>query len=229
MDKLDAKIQESLRKKINIKIQALIDKMVVKFGPPPEHGIYPELKWIFDVWNFYNDNCPQIRSFHDEDNIQMAFYVGERRHHMVEQAQIVYGLSAEKFFTMLKIYDETGNIEKIPMFSETEMKKQIDLIEAVKHTEEITEYLRDNPHEHEILKETKKKYFEEHSNGEPFCLVCGDTSDQCPLITIVNSDDDNKLICEECMKNQTKLFGLKFSKIKQNRSFILNKLKCDHK
>ena len=71
----------------------------------------------------------------------------------------------------------------------------------------------------------RKYMMNEHtikSNGKNHCIICGDTKDITKLIIIPNLNYDNKHLCVDCFTIQ-KQQGCLFSKIKNGKSYIMNK------
>lgn len=214
---------------MNEKIQELFARVIENFGPPPDkRGIMPELKWIFDIFLFYRDNKPAItdQDFQSGDpslNVQMNFYIDERCEHLMDSANVIYGLDHKQFLEMLSSYIKTGQVEHLPQLSPTEMERKSAIIKATKMTNELSEHFEHIPGDRDLYKKVATDFYRDKAHGKDYCLICGDTSDETTLITIVNSDEENKKLCKDCMNNQRSMYGIKFSKIKQNRSYIIHK------
>jgi len=215
-------MENKLLDKLNNWIVKLNNDMVLKFGEPPkERGIMPSLKQLFDSYLFYNENKPEIKDFEDIITINMSMYIGERMQHIVESADIVYAIEPKNFFELLKKYIETSIVEDIPKLTKNEMDKRIQKKEIEKITNDINN-INNNPKSKQTIRNLITNKHNEHNKGKEYCLICGDNNEETSLIMIVNSNESNKNLCIDCMNHQKSVFGVKFSKIKNNKSYMMN-------
>lgn len=201
----------------------LYNKMVDRFGEPPEHGTFPSLQDILDMWLFYKDNSPQIEGFHDDIGMKMSMHIEERKAHLVETAFVVYNVNEHDFGDMLLKHVNENKIPNIEKNSQETMNKRIEQIEMRKMTimtENMNEKLSKDPSARENFRKFITEQHMKKNNGKPHCALCGDNEDEIRLIKIVNHNHSNKNLCRDCMLCQIKE-GIKFSKIKNGESKII--------
>lgn len=100
-----------------------------------------------------------------------------------------------------------------------ERAKELELIELTKNME--SEFEKNPSLRTEFQKFMTQKNKEMNGNNK-HCFICGDSENIVNLIEIPNHNHENKNICDECYSNQ-KNMGTKFSKIKNGKSYIMNK------
>jgi len=101
-----------LLNKLNEQIVALRNKMIKKFGFPPEtKGMNPTKEQLFDFYVFYNENKSQIKNtnsnVNNEVNIQFLLYIDERIKHTTDAAKYHFGLNFKRFHKELRQYLNT--------------------------------------------------------------------------------------------------------------------------
>jgi len=89
--------------KLGKMISQLRNKMIYELGEPPEKGIKPSKKFIFDAYCFYSNNKPNIEK-EDEDIIKFSFYIQQMITHAKNMAKILYDLEGDKFYEELNEY-----------------------------------------------------------------------------------------------------------------------------
>lgn len=201
----------------------LYNKMVDKFGEPPEHGIFPSFQNILDMWLFYKDNSPQIEGFHDHIGIKMSEHIEEKKTNLTEMAFVGYNVNENDFIDML-LKRVSGNdiprMEKNSHETMNERMEQIKMKKIVAIMDDINEQFLKDPETKEDFKKYITEKHMEKNNGKPHCVICGDNEDEIRLIKIVNHNHSNKNLCQDCMLCQIKQ-GMKFSKIKNGKSKII--------
>lgn len=194
--------------RLDIETRKICENFVVKFGQPPIHGIFPSLKLIFDMWIFFFNlkEKYQIKDFDDEFNINMNFYIDERLEFGRKQSYIVYGIDQDTFYDKLNKYRENGTIDNNNQSNDKEMEERIHELEE----NEVRDKFRDEC----------TKLYKDTNKDKDFCVICGDTD---KLITVVNYDHkENSKLCNDCIQCQKNVHKVKFSKIKNGKTYIMH-------
>ncbi len=209
---------------VNKEILKLNQKMINKFGEPPEtREIIPSLKWLLDVWLFYNDNKPQIKGFDDGLNINISMYVSQRIQHISESINIIYNLSGKEFYEILEKYTKTNEVPNMNRNSDEvicEKSEQLKKDKLLKKFDEIGQQIKENPSMKDDFMNALMNKHKEVNPTKKHCFICGDNEDEIKLIEIPNNKYENKNLCIDCMKLQKKQ-GTIFSKVKNDKAYIM--------
>lgn len=172
------------------KITNLNKKMIKEFGNPQNKTGIPTLEWMIKAWLFYNENKPTIYNVNDKLNMDFLMCIEEMKEKIVESANIGYSVSETKFFEFVQQYQlNKSPITNPPLNSHENMIKRKELFS--------------------ILKQRSQK-INTKTTMLNSCHICGDTSNEIELVFILNSNQENKYICVDCIKCQEKL-GNKFT------------------
>lgn len=202
-------------------IEKLNNKMIEKFGEPPKiRGILPDIKRIFDVWIFYQNNRPVIKDNTDRLNMNLFKFIEDAQQHIIEQAYVIYNIDHYKFMEYLFDYMKNNKIPELSKNDVNNMRKREEELQ-LKNVHIMKQMFERDPSAQERFRDYVMSENKKRSNGKKHCAICGDTEDELKLIFITNSDYDNKYLCVDCFNIQ-KDQGANFSKVKNGKSHIMD-------